>query len=210
MYKLTLEVILCFFDYNTCFRFSDKDMEFDKIKQALKDNHFINIVEDDDVYDDLTLCLFDDFYLKRSNYKGYMEKGMDFRLFMELRKCAILKAPCKDFYNALKTAKNIDDIKNIRIAYLAPVADCKFINGYQDEDWQLYFILYWSAPNQEVKDHVFFDFDCRGWLADTPDDYEAKNYMQEMMRIYSDYDILGRPRSHPKDITQVLMQKGYM
>lgn len=183
----------------------------EEIVQEMMDTHFTNINEgaDELLYYSLAGALWNDLKYKQANYRAYLTRGMNFRWFMELRKSALLNAPCDEFYRLHQEATELQHVKDLRIAYLAPEFN-KFIwNGYRDDDWQLYMVIHWTTTS-EYRNFFWFDFDMKNWLMDTPKGYECKNYMEECMRFYTDYDMLGRPRKKPIDISMILRMNGYM
>ena len=199
-----------YFDYKLIKTFRYKSVSFKKVRADIIANNFKNINVCEEVYDDLAALLCDDYNLRFANYRGYMEKGMDLRIFAELRKSAIMNTECIDFFKLHEKCKTIQDIKNARIIYLNPYTYQFFRDGYRDEDWQLFYILLATTHDKESRYSISIDFDAMGLLVDTPEDYRPKVYIQEALRIYTDYDPLGRPRKEPIDITDWLYTNGYI
>lgn len=182
--------------------FSDKDLIYvDIVEDALRENAFTNIVEEDWVYEDLAIILARDFECNVANFKGYMTKGMDLRLFMELRKSALISTWSEKFYKE-HTDIGISDIKKLRIKYLAP----RYMD-YEDRDWQLYLIIgkSWGGWYSE---HIEFDFDALGFLRDTPANYEPEDYLVECMKKFTHYDMNGRELEEPFNIHDIINMYG--
>jgi len=84
-------------------------------------------------------ALLSDYTNKRINYKAYIERGMNIRFLMELRKSALLiigEPEKQTFYSGHKDCKTIQDIKDYRIRHLQTIN-----KDYQDLDWQLYMLI---------------------------------------------------------------------
>ena len=197
-----------YFDVDLVKDFS-KPIKYKQVYNDIKRNNFKNIVEDENVYEDLASMLTADYNVELANYKAYMEKGMDLRVFMELRKSAMLNSTCREFFEEHQNCKTIEDIKQLRTAYLSPTFNFMFIGGYRDEDFQLCYAMFKSTPIEKAE-YLEFDFDALGFLKDTPEGYRRKIYVQELLRIYTDYDPMGRPRKEPYDTTRWLEENGYI
>lgn len=149
--------ILILKDFSKSITLDDISKDFDayEISNIMGEN-------DEDGYSDyeeyryyLEEAIYDDYVNGRANYRSYIEKGMNARFMMELRKSAILPLSEElwDFYTVHKDCETIEDIKNLRIQRL------KFINDtYYDLDWQLYMLLrhYWGPKGRDI----IIDYEC--------------------------------------------------
>lgn len=116
-----------------------QDIDFDTVIDEVIDTYTIKNIFDDDgesVYY-LSQALYEDYITQRANYRAYIEKDMDARVLMELRKSAVLPMAedSYDFYTGHKTCNTVADIKAFRTQYL------KFLNkDYFDLNWQYFYI----------------------------------------------------------------------
>jgi hypothetical protein len=185
-----------YIDFNKLCDFSDTDyLYYDVIMDKLKSYKFKNIVEDDSVYEELALILLLDYEHKIANFTSYAEEGMDLRMFMELRKSVILPfRKDEGFILGHRKLDTPEQVKAWRVKCLNP----KFLE-YEDMDWQLFFIVFYSTHGKYSEDFEF-DFDARGFLLDTPNGYEPQDYTVELLRKFTHYDALGRPVDNPVDL----------
>lgn len=140
----------------------NKKITVQDILVDIMDNYKLTNVEDrldfeDKVYEDIenwyyiAEALQSDIELERANYKAYIEKNMDARLLMELRKSAILPMGKElyDFYGLHSKCETAEDVKNLRIKYL------HFVNeDYRDDDWQYYMLTKYFLRKKSI-DLVF-------------------------------------------------------
>ena len=144
----------------------------------------INVYDDDE--ESMTyLCnaLYQDYEMQLANYEAYIEKGIDARILMELRKSAVLwwDESFNSFYAEHKYCETVEDIKQVRIKYLKPLCD-----DYQDLEWQLFYLVHYNV-GKKAKDFLlnfescFADGDSR--LQTNPDDY-AEDFVEAHMRGY--------------------------
>ncbi|MDO5149458.1 MAG: hypothetical protein ACI4KB_07035 [Oscillospiraceae bacterium] len=182
--------------------FTEKDLKYyDIVEEALRANKFTNIYEEDWVYEELACILARDFEWQVANFKGYMTKGMDLRLFMELRKSALISTWDEEFYKK-HTDASIAEVKKIRTEFLAP-----HYMDYEDRDWQLYLVI-GKAWGGGYSEHIDFDFDYLGFLKDTPRGYQREDYLVECMKKYTHYDMNGREIENPINIHDVIALYG--
>ena len=99
-------------------------------------------------------ALKEDIDMERANYKAYIEKGMNARILMELRKTAILPIAESDylFYKEHCKCETVDDIKNKRIQYLKQKN-----SDYDDADWQYYAVCRWYLRRKSVD--IYFNME---------------------------------------------------
>ena len=154
--------------------FSNVPDTIDGIIADLQNNQFTNIYEDEYVYIDLAALLHDDLLYGFANYRGYIEKGMNLRMFAELRKSAIIPTDVPEFFIAHSEFNTIEEVKQWRIKHITRICD-----GYTDEDWQYYMFMKaaMSREKGEIFNRLGFDFDDNGWLLDTPEGYWRDDYI---------------------------------
>ena len=143
-----------------------------------------NIIDDEGRYY-IIQALYDDYRLQRANYEAYIEKGMDARVLMELRKSAILLLADKynDFYTGHSECTTVDDIRQYRANYL------KFLNiDYADLNWQYYYLVKYNLRGK-AKDFLFDYEDCFDdgdpQKLTTPDDY-SRDFVDAHLLGYID------------------------
>ena len=70
----------------------NEEVSIGSISNELKESGITNIFDDGDgeALWELSKALYTDYILKRSNYKAFIEDGMNIRMLMELRKSALL------------------------------------------------------------------------------------------------------------------------
>lgn len=158
--------------------YSKKKTYEDVLNDIVYKYQITNILQDDD--NEALSCiveqLYDDYFLERANYEAYIEKGMDARVFMELRKSAtiLMDKSLYDFYRLHDNCKTVLDIKKHRCKYL------KFLNDdYVDADWQYYYLMITGLGYKKTD----FRFDFEDCYADgnpdlmyTPDKYKHEFY----------------------------------
>ena len=152
-----------------------KRKTFNKVKSDIVEKYKITNIDDD--YDQESLyyickALYDDYTLQRANYEAYIEKGMNARMMMELRKSAVIPMSEElfDFYDMHKTCETVEDVKELRTKYFKFLCD-----DYIDANWQ-YDILVLSFLKRK---HKGFYFDLEECFADGdpskqtgPEDYK--------------------------------------
>lgn len=156
-----------------------------------------NIIDDEGRYY-IIQALYDDYRLQRANYEAYIEKGMNARILMELRKSAIIPLADKhaDFYTKHKNCNTVQDIKELRTAYL------KFVNtDYIDKDWQYYYMIKYTL-GKKAKD-IFIDYeDCYGdgdiSKQTTVDDY-AQDFVDDHLIGYIDLKAIREEKQKRED-----------
>lgn len=130
-------------------------------ESVLADLHSYEITNIRDDGDDeciwfIAETLQDDYLTQRANYKSYIERGMNLRMLMELRKSAILPMAEHNywFYTNHKNAETVQDVKQLRIDFLG-----KLNSDYHDEDWQYMAII--KHYLRSKADCFYFDMeDC--------------------------------------------------
>ena len=156
-------------------RFHDfkKNKSFDDILTDVEDKYKIsNICNDggESLYY-IADALYFDYKNQTANYEAYIEKGMDARVLMELRKSAIipLDTDLYDFHTEHCSCSTISEIKEHRIKWLK-----NFNSDYQDLDWQYYFLIRHTLRKKSIGfifdfEECYADGDYR--LQTNPDDY---------------------------------------
>ena len=138
-------------------------MSIQSIAIDLKQKHIQNMYADgdDEVLYFVAETLYDDYMLKRANYKSYVEPNMDMRMLAELRKSAVLKweETAPELYAQHRTAETVQDVKDIRISYFS-----KLNADYIDADWQYALIAKCYLRNEPKE----FYFDLEDCFADSP------------------------------------------
>lgn len=165
-----------YIDYKKLRNF-DKKMTFDKIHRSLALTYEVTNIDFDDfdpVYFVVNLLL-EDYVFKRANYLAYIEKGIDARVLLELRRNALLKFDddemkifCKE-HNTLNTQ---EEIKNLRIKYIQ-----KYLPEYVDYDWQYALLIkkLWGLDIMEFyfDGEVCFE-DRKTDIQRVPEDYKRE------------------------------------
>lgn len=111
----------------------------DSVWQDLMNYGITNIRDDDgESLWHIARTLNEDYHMHRANYKSYIEKGMNLRMLMELRKSAILPMAEQNnwFYTNHRNAETPEAVKQLRIDFLG-----KLNSDYHDEDWQYMAII---------------------------------------------------------------------
>lgn len=142
-----------------------------------------NILEADEDYDYayiLAEALFDDYEMQLANYEAYIEKEMNARLFMELRKSAVLNINPSEFYfytdhNKLDT---VEVVKKFRDDYIKSK-----IPDYTGLDWQYYMVLIYTLRSK-IK---YFSFDYESCFADGDYTKEGsiESYRESILENYA-------------------------
>lgn len=145
--------------YPEVYEFND-EVSVESISNELKERGITNIFDDGDGESlwELSKALYTDYILKRSNYKAFIEDGMNIRMLMELRKSALLPfgESNKYVYEEHRNAETVEDVKNIRINFFSPAN-----SDYKDEDWQyMALVLYYLRPYNQTKDLYISYEDC--------------------------------------------------
>lgn len=109
-----------------------------------------------------------------ANYEAYIERGMDARLLMEIRKSAVLPMAenLYDFYTGHGSLETVEEVKNFRINYLKKVV----IEDYCDENWQYYLLVKMTQLGRAK----YFAFDFESCFADG--DYRKQTYLEDYKR----------------------------
>lgn len=111
-----------------------------------------------------------------ANYKAYIAKGMDARLFAQLRMNALLIYN-KYFFDEHEQCKNLEDVKNLRIKHLR-----KKCEEYDDEPWQYYYLIrYLYGKNFPY--NFMFDFECFFADCDYSKFTQVENYREDLSRL---------------------------
>lgn len=162
------------------------DIYVDLLKSNIKN------VSCDEVYVDLTTVLYEDYIKYRVNYKSYWRNDTNLRVLMELRKSALLNVGLPDeFYLAHNTVNTVEEIKHLRIKYLAP----NFVD-YADEDWQYYVVLKFSTTREQQEELAF---DYEHFFADCDPEHEWPDYLAQVLDKYFAYDINTGERKPPEE-----------
>ena len=120
-----------------------------------------------EVYDEEYLfhicrCLYEDYTKRNTNYESYIEKGMDARLLMELRKSALFPFTDKkceeEFFNAYHNCETVLDVKNVRISQVREKSEY-----YEDANWQYYYLMRLMYKEEQIEN---FYFDLETCFAD--------------------------------------------
>ncbi len=149
-----------------------KQKTLDDVITDIMDIYKIQNISNDDNESVYYICkaLYDDYAMQRANYTSYIEKEMDARVLMELRKSAVLPMDIDlyDFYSKHCECENQADIKQFRTQYL------KFLNeDYADLDWQYYYLV----KNTLKRKSKGFFFDYETCFADG--DYKKQSSIED-------------------------------
>ena len=112
-----------------------------------------------------------------ANYEAYIEEGMNARMFLNLRKSALvpLEEDLFDFYTDHCKCDTIEEVVSHRINFLK-----RFNSDYMDLNWQYFFLIKYTQ-GYKSKDFIFDFEECYAdgnWRLQTnPDMYlrEFKN-----------------------------------
>lgn len=159
--------------------FSDvKKLDAYDIVDELYDVYDIQNVDDEMAMYDIACALYDDIKFERANFRAYVEKGMNARLMMELRKSAIvpLSEESYYFYTNHCTCETVEDIKKLRKEFIE-----RFDPGYLDMDWQLWWVLVQCLGRRGKDLYIDFENDFSDGVIVTGD--PIKSYKDEM--VYS-------------------------
>lgn len=149
-------------------------IDFDIVENDIRKVYNIqNICDDED--ESLTYIineLIADYDLGRANYRAYIEKDMDARMLMEVRKSAVIpmSEELYDFYDGHKPCKTPAEVKEFRRKYL------KFLTSdYEDLNWQYYLLI--KHYLRSASKGFVFDFEScfadGDWRKQShPEDYE--------------------------------------
>lgn len=134
---------------------------------------------------DLEDALYMDYMKRGVNYHAYIEEGMDARILMELRKCALIRlGPGLDqYYELYGDCETIEDIRRLRIECVSQWDD-----NYRDFDWQTYMLIRYC------------------WGKDSPDiliDYES-------CFADGDYHLEGNPEIYRRQFLEQHFPKKYI
>ena len=176
-----------YIDINLVRDFS-KNFVIEDIILDLKDNYKITNIMDDESIVYLSEALFDDYQLKRANYKSYIEWGMDARLLMELRKSAILPANLEfesNFYTDLASLNTWREVRKYRETYF------QRINGEYTETiaWHYYYLAMFHLGRNKNKG-LFYDYES--CFADG--DYRKQTYIEDYRTGF--YNCHVKPEFH--------------
>lgn len=138
----------------------NEEVSVGSISNELKERGITNIFDDGDgeALWELSKALYTDYILKRSNYKAFIEDGMNIRMLMELRKSALLPfgESNRYVYEEHRNAETVEDVKNIRINFFSPANP-----DYKDEDWQyMTLVIHCLRPCGMAKDLYISYEDC--------------------------------------------------
>lgn len=134
-----------------------KPLTLDDVYNDVENIYNITNIFDDEDYECLTaICnaLYTDYTVQRANYHAYIERGMNARMLMELRKSAVIPMDEElfDFYTKHSSCETYTDVKNFRSDYL------KFLcSDYQDLNWQYHYLILHYLRGK-AKD-FFFDYE---------------------------------------------------
>lgn len=138
--------------------------------------------------DFIVQTLYGDYKDKRINYRAYIEKDMNARIFMELRRNALLKFDDMEaFCEGHSTLHTLSDIKEYRKASIQ-----RYMPYYEDLDWQ-YALLIKDLWHIDIM-NFFFDFDIC-----------FKDRTSNFQRVPEDYrneflDYMGNPFTPQYDV----------
>lgn len=153
-------------------------MTFDIVHDDLKINYGIKNIANYESLCFLAQTLLEDYQERRANYKSYIERGMDARMLMELRKSAVLpmSKTMFNFYSSHSKCNTVQDVKNLRIQKL------RYLNpDYKDLDWQ-YYMLAKHFLGRNAKQFLI-DFEgCYAdgdWRKETNPDIYRKHFLEQ-------------------------------
>lgn len=133
-----------------------------------------NIINDYEYIFHIANALYFDYSREIANYEAYIERGMDARLLMDLRKSSILPLEKElwYFYDSNSSCKTIEDVRRVRTEFLK-----NFNSDYQDLNWQYFFLIKHTWRCKSI-DFIFDFEECYedgDWRLQTnPTDYERE------------------------------------
>lgn len=160
-----------------------KNKTIDDVYKDVEEVYKVTNILDDDGESMYYICrtLLEDYEKQRANYEGYIEKGIDARILMELRKSAIIPMgkDLYDFYTSHSSYETVRDIKRFRANYL------KFLNNeYFDLNWQ-YYILIQILLSKEQNEGFIFDFESCFADGDYRKQTSPRDYEEEYRYLHS-------------------------
>lgn len=118
--------------------------------------------DDEDVLYVLSNTLLYDYQNHIINYEAYIEHGIDLRLFIELRKSALIRIKNNElrdsFFRSHSSCDTFRDVKEVRIDFIR-----KFNDDYRDWDWQYYMLvsMLWGNVLNDIQfNYETFFADC--------------------------------------------------
>lgn len=166
-----------------------KPKAFSDVFSEIKTKYEIkNIKEDADWESLFYICrgLYEDYTKRNTNYEAYIEKGMDARLLMELRKSALFPFTDKkceeEFFNAYRTCETVDDVKNVRISQVREKSEY-----YEDANWQYYYLMK-LMYNEEQFDNFYFDVEICYKDGDSSKQTNVQDYINFVNNALFPYD----------------------
>lgn len=146
------------------FRDFTRDLTVDDVIRDIRDKYKITNINDDDGESLWYICkaLYDDFRLKRVNYMAFIEKDMDARMLMELRRSAVIQYTTDplslDYYRSFRKCETPDDVIKNRTKIIS-----YYNEDYEDLDWQYYFLCMYTFRPEQKKN---FEFNYESCFAD--------------------------------------------
>lgn len=154
-----------------------KKITYQEVEDDVRKFGITNILddEDEDSLYDICEALYQDYTIRNTNYKAYIEKGMNARILMELRKSALLPFTYQEnadkFFKPFDNCKTVEDVKKVR-RYLI-----KQLNpDYEDLGWQYYYLSRMILGTDKLEDYYFDLEQCFAdrdlAMQESIDDYE--------------------------------------
>ena len=157
--------------------FRDFSKKFDR--HAVYEDLYDNLTNwvDQNCLNEILMQIWDDYMFKRANYKAYIEPGMNARLFMELRRSAVLQFRIgDDFFRAFNNCDTAEEVRATRIKMIQ-----RGTPDYKDEDWQYYYLAMFLF-NKEQMQNFLFDYEfC--YADGEPSDLTGVDYYSDCAEI---------------------------
>lgn len=112
-----------------------------------------NVRDDDESSYNIGSQLYYDYTLYGINYRAYIQKDMDARLFTEIRKSVVIRKAMPDgFLEETSKCTTIEEVVAVRMKYGKQLEKC-----YNDDIWQIQYLAMLSL--NEKWENVFLDFE---------------------------------------------------
>ena len=145
-------------------------------------------VYDEEALTYLVNAIYDDYEKGWANYRAYLEDGVDARMFMELRKSAVIPVPEPDwdrFFTKHQEFDTADEVRAFRADYF------KYLNSDYDEyNWQYYTLIQMTR-----KDYGDFEFDFEDCFTDGDPSKQShvEDYAKDRMQMRYETSIKNIP-----------------